>query len=189
MIEGYVRQVVMLSLLQALRRHGSWCGETHVQKSTFFLEEGLAVPLGLDFYMYKYGPFSSDLQQILGEMRANYLIDVEPKAPYGPSLVVSESGRDLVDRFPRTKDRYAATLDFVAARFGARPVADLERLSTALFVRKERSGLTEAEQARRVMELKPHLAAQQAEEAVTAIGALLAEATAARLVDAEAARS
>lgn len=182
MVKGYERQVVLLSLLQALERHKSWCGETHVQKSTFFLEEGLDLPLDLHFYMYKYGPFSSDLRQLLGEMRANYLIDIEPRGPYGPSLVVSESGKALVERFPRTKTQYAARLEFVAARFGSRSVAELERLSTALYVRKEQGNLTRDEQARRVMELKPHLDAPQADAAVDAIDELLAEAAQRNLI-------
>lgn len=175
MLKGYQRQVVLLSLLDELKAQGSWCGETHVQKSTFFLEAGLGVALGLEFYMYKYGPFSADLRQLLGEMRASYLIDVEPRTPYGPSLIVSDSGRDLVGRFPKTRERYRKAIEFVAGNLGARSVADLERLSTALYVRKE-GILAPEEQARRLTELKPHVEHDQTEEAVATVAALLADA-------------
>jgi hypothetical protein len=41
-------QAVLLSLIQQLRENGSWCGETHIQKSAYFLQEMLGVPLGLN---------------------------------------------------------------------------------------------------------------------------------------------
>lgn len=175
MVEGYKRQVLLLSLLDELKAHGSWCGETHIQKTAFFLEGGLGVPLGLAFYMYKYGPFSSDLRQLLGELRASYLIDIEPRTPYGPSLIVSDAGRELMGRFPKTQERYRNAIEFVAGNLGARSVADLERLSTALFVRKE-GILGPEDQARRLVELKPHVELHQAEEAVETVDSLLADA-------------
>lgn len=147
------------------------------------------MPLDLDFYMYKYGPFSSDLRQLLGEMRTSYLIEVEPREPYGPSLVVSDSGRELLKRFPRTRSRYTAKIDFVATRLGARSVAELERLSTVLFVRREGTGATETDQVTRVVELKPHVDVLQAEEAIIEVDALLAEAAEKGLVSTEAAVS
>jgi hypothetical protein len=176
-MQGFSRQAILLGLLESLRAHESWCGETHVQKSAFFLEEGMGVPLGLDFYMYKYGPFSSDLRQLLGQMRASYLIDVEPREPYGPSLVVSDSGRDLLDRFSRTRTRYAREIEFVATKLGPQPVSELEKLSTALFVRKRGSGATGATPAEQIMQLKPHIDRAQAEAAIGTVAELLREAS------------
>ena len=40
------RAAILLTLLDALRQRGSWCGETHLQKSVYFLEEMCGVPLG-----------------------------------------------------------------------------------------------------------------------------------------------
>jgi hypothetical protein len=57
-MEDNTRQVVLLSLLETMGARGSWCGETHVQKCTYFLQEALDVPLGLSFVLYKHGPFS-----------------------------------------------------------------------------------------------------------------------------------
>jgi uncharacterized protein YwgA len=55
------RAAILTRLIEQLRNGGSWCGETHVQKATFFLQELLNVPLSLDFILYKHGPFSFDL--------------------------------------------------------------------------------------------------------------------------------
>jgi hypothetical protein len=186
-IKGYERQAVLVALLEALKGHNSWCGETHVQKSAFFLERGLSVPLDLEFIMYKYGPFSSDLRSLLGEMRASYLIEVEPREPYGPSLIVSDSGRELLSRFPRTLGRYREQINFVATRLGPRSVAELERLGTALFVRRAQEDSTPEDRALQVMALKPHVDRAQAEEAVGTIDGLLKEATTLGLSDATAA--
>lgn len=39
------RDAVILSLIENLRSKGSWCGETHIQKATYFIQELLRVPL------------------------------------------------------------------------------------------------------------------------------------------------
>ena len=35
---------VLLSLIDNLQAKGSWCGETHVQKATYFIQELFGVP-------------------------------------------------------------------------------------------------------------------------------------------------
>ena len=55
------RAAVLLTLLEQLQARGSWCGETHVQKSVYFLQDLLQVPLGFEFVLYKHGPYSFDL--------------------------------------------------------------------------------------------------------------------------------
>ena len=56
-MERLQRASILLRLNEELRKSGSWAGETHMQKATFFLQELLAVPLGFDFVLYKHGPF------------------------------------------------------------------------------------------------------------------------------------
>lgn len=48
-MEGLQRAAVVFSLIDALSAAGSWCGETHIQKATYFLQEMLDVQLGYDF--------------------------------------------------------------------------------------------------------------------------------------------
>lgn len=175
-MDGFKRQVVILALLDGMQRHDSWCGETHIQKCAFFLERGLKAPLDLEFILYKYGPFSFDLRELLGEMRANFLIDVQPQGPYGPSLVVSESGHALVGRFPKTVRESTPAIEFVSEHLARRSVAELERLGTALYVRTEWPDLPMNGHAQRLVELKPHVQFEQAESAVSEVDNLLQEA-------------
>ena len=64
------RAAVVVSLVKALEKNGSWCGDTHVQKGTFILQELLHVPLEFAFSLYKYGPYSFDLNDELAAFRA-----------------------------------------------------------------------------------------------------------------------
>jgi hypothetical protein len=175
-MDSFKRQAVILALLDSMKRNDSWCGETHLQKCAFFLERGLKVPLDLGFVLYKYGPFSFDLRELLGEMRANFLLSVEPRAPYGPSLVVSESGKALMERFPKTIRENKESIEFVSDKLGSRSVAELERLGTALYVQTEWPGLEGDIQVQRLVELKPHVQVEQAQNAVKEVERLLQEA-------------
>lgn len=85
-MERLAREAVLLSLVEKLRQAGSWCGETHVQKATYFLQEVAGVPLGFPFILYKHGPFSFDLRDELTAMRADGFLTLEPRDPYGASL-------------------------------------------------------------------------------------------------------
>jgi hypothetical protein len=68
------RDAILLELIDKLERRGSWCGETHIQKATFFLQEMLRVPMDFGFILYKHGPFSFELRDELTAMRAdNYI--------------------------------------------------------------------------------------------------------------------
>ena len=81
------KEAVLIALMTGLREQESWCGETHVQKAAYILQEGLKVPIGLDFVLYKHGPYSFDLHNLLGEMRADMLVTAQARSyPYGPTL-------------------------------------------------------------------------------------------------------
>jgi hypothetical protein len=182
-MDGAKRQAVILALIAKLRSQDSWCGETHVQKSSHFLQEGLGVPLEVEFVMYKHGPFSFDLRELLGELVGSQLLEVEPRPPYGPRLRPSESGDALMARFPKTCSRYSRSIDFVAEKLASRDVLGLEKLGTALFVTKELATAPPGVRADEIRKLKPHVDKATALEAIKEIDALLAEARARGIVD------
>lgn len=177
-MERFAQQAILLRLLDIMKTKGSWCGETHVQKCAYFLKEGLRIPLDIEFILYKHGPFSFGLHELLGGMRGNYLIDVESRSPYGASLIVSDPGRNLIERFPKATSRYEEQMSFVGEHLAGRSVADLERLGTALYVKLESPGASIPTRAGRLTELKPHVSAEQAEQAVREVDALLDQAPA-----------
>jgi uncharacterized protein YwgA len=56
-------RAILVTLIKSLRSKGSWCGETHIQKAAFFLQQLTGVPIDFDFILYKHGPFSFDLRE------------------------------------------------------------------------------------------------------------------------------
>ena len=48
------RDAVLLSLINEMKARGSWCGETHIQKATYFLQELLGVPMNFEFILYNW---------------------------------------------------------------------------------------------------------------------------------------
>jgi hypothetical protein len=168
------RQAVLARLGDKLGERGSWCGETHLQKATYLLQALTGVPTDFHFILYKYGPFSRDLRSELAEMRADGLMELMPQAaPYGPSLkTTSIAKRQLERRWPKTLERYEPHLDFVTANVGGLGVTSLERLATALWVRRELPGADEETQAERLHEVKPHVDTERALDAVRQVATL-----------------
>jgi len=173
------RAAVVAALADRLHDAGSWCGETHIQKTTYILEELLSVPLDLDFVLYKHGPYSFDLHDELAEMRADDILDVLPQAPpYGPKLVTGEGVEQLRERFPNTIRKYEPQIHYIVQRLGDAGVTRLEQLATALWVTREQEGASVADRARMLNLLKPHISVQRAEQAVQEIDEMQQEAPA-----------
>jgi hypothetical protein len=163
-----------------MREHGSWCGETHVQKAAVFLQDLLRVPLEFEFILYKHGPFSFDLRDELTSLRADELIKLEPQRPYGPRIVTTERAKYIQDIYPKTVNEYEKSISFVAGKLGSKGVADLERLATALYVTKrERVGVSVQARAEKLSELKPHVGLEEAKAAITEVDSIIAETAAA----------
>jgi hypothetical protein len=171
------KDVVLLSFIQSLKDQGSWCGETHIQKGTYFLQELMGVPFGFEFILYKHGPYSFDLKNELTSHMADALLALKPRPPYGPSLLPAENSQGLLERSPRTRERFQRQAEFIAKRLGSRDVTDLERLATALFVtRQELPDGSVDDRAARLNELKPHIPLELAHDAVVVIDHLITEA-------------
>jgi hypothetical protein len=168
-------QAVLLSLIQQLRENGSWCGETHIQKSAYFLQEMLGVPLGLNVIFYKHGPYSFDLSDAITALRGDLLLSVQSREPYGPSLWLTDNAQKLLARFPVTLSTYGPAIRFVAERLGGKTVAELERLATALYVTLERPGASPDELVAEMNRRKPHVSPEEARTALQAVDRMRAE--------------
>src|SRR4051794_16995837 len=106
---------IVLRLSEALRQRGSWTGETHIQKATYFLQELLQLPTGFEFVLYKHGPFSFDLRATLTFMEAEDLVCWQPRPyPYGPSLQLGPDHDYLRRHFGHFVRGFERQIDFVA---------------------------------------------------------------------------
>jgi uncharacterized protein YwgA len=158
------RAAILTELMDQLRASGSWCGETHVQKAVYFLQEVLGVPTGFEYILYKHGPYSFDLTADLTALRADFLMEFNHRSPgYGPGLVPTPTSVELRARYQRTLANHSRQIKFIAMSFGARGVSDLEKLATALFVTRELRDTAEvSKRASRIHELKPHVSEAEA---------------------------
>lgn len=162
------KAATLVSLVKSLGEHGSWCGETNIQKSAFFLQDLTGVPLGFEFVLYKYGPYSFDLTDELTALRADSILALETPDPrYGPSYRPGEMSDFALERFPRTVNRYKERVEFVAKRLGNKGVSELERLATALYVRLRGKGEAGVKaRTDKIVKLKPHIRKPEAQQAV-----------------------
>jgi uncharacterized protein YwgA len=168
-MNNLIRWSIILELISNLKDIGSWCGETHIQKCTFFLEEMLGVPLELDFIMYKYGPYSFDLSDDLTAMRAYNYIDLIPQDPYGVSYCLVDEVNKLKKFYPNDVEEYSEKISIVAEYFGNKTVVELEKLATAFFIHNNKGLNTINEIAASLHEIKPHVSYKDAEKAVEEI--------------------
>lgn len=162
------RAALLVTLAENLRARGSWCGETHIQKGAYLLQELLGVPLELDYCLYKHGPYSFDLSDELTSLRADKIFDQEKQPyPYGPKLKPGEMAQKARELSPKTLAKYEQHVTFIADKLADSGVQTLERLATALYVTKEGvSGDDVAARAARLHEFKPHVSLDEAQQAV-----------------------
>ena len=167
---------LLTRLIEMLRNNGSWCGETHVQKATFFAQELTKIPLGFDFILYKHGPFSFDLRDELTALRADGLLKLETQWPYGPRISPTQQGEYIKSFYPMTLEKYETAIAFVTNRLSDKDVIELERLATAFYVSRLAEETSVDERATRLTSLKPHISQEDAKGAIKAIDKIAEEA-------------
>ena len=171
------RAVILTELMDQLHASGSWCGETHVQKAMYFLQELLNVRTEFEFILYKHGPYSFDLTADLTALRADFLMEFNHRSPgYGPGLVPTPTSKELRSRYPKTLDRNKRPIAFVAGAFRMKGVSELEKLATALFVTRQAGNTVDVtDRANRLHDLKPHVSLLDARAAVEELDRIAAE--------------
>ena len=174
MTERLERAALLLRLVDELRKKGSPCGQTHLQKAAYFAQCLMDVPLGFRFVLYRHGPFSFDLRDECAALRADCLLRFGPIRSWGPEIEATERKEYIEGIFQDKVGRYDGALAFVAETVGDKGSAELERLGTALFVTLDggRGSAIEA-RCRRVTELKPHITTEKARTAVEEIDGII----------------
>lgn len=173
----------MIRMVDELRSKGSWCGETHVQKAVYLLQELFRVPSGFRFVLYKHGPFSFPLRDELTALRAQGLLRLEPQnPPYGPRLMLTDIAPRFEARYAEEIAPYRGAVQWIAEHLANRGAASLEALATAHWVLRHASNAQASEDAlvRELRRIKPHLSEDKAREALVEARAMTKEAQAAR---------
>ena len=158
-----VQDAALISIVEKLRDHGSWTGQTHVQKALFFCQAMLRLPLGFDYILYKHGPYSPKLHRSIHRLQADSaLAFVAQTPPYRPRLVTSEGAELIRENEADVLAEYDDALEFAAEALARRSIKELERLATALWFILRRPLATAEEIATLVHARKPHISMPQA---------------------------
>ena len=95
-MEADSTEIEVLGLLSQAERIR---GKTRFQKLLYFLQEGERVPLGLNFRMHHYGPYSPDLETYLQRLEVRNLVEVDDTCVDGPVFIdVTDAGRRVGDQ-------------------------------------------------------------------------------------------
>jgi uncharacterized protein YwgA len=161
----FKKHAFILAVIDALRRHGSWTGKTHVQKALSLLRDSGQVSVPFQFVLYKHGPYSFDVEAELEQMQSYGAVTVEPNAKgYGVVLHPDEMAC-FVRRMASLSEDESRAIENVCAFVGTRNVNELERLATASWIRAQERVTNPADVAKRLHSLKPYISTADAERA------------------------
>ena len=162
---------LVLQVLDSMSEHGQWCGESALQHSTYLVQSGVDAPHPFSFGRYKYGPVSFEMQDMLGEMRADMLLDiVRWPGLIGPTLKPSRSGIRMLRAWD---DPLQVCIDDVIARYATQGHRALSLRATALLVATSKVGASLAAQADAILAIRPPASYSDAEDALRCVAPLL----------------
>ncbi len=134
-----------------------------MMKLCYFLQTLRNVPLGYRFTLYSYGPFDasvlSDISsaESLGGIKSRTFFYA---GGYGYEISPARKNGFVKDLDPKFIKKYNKDFDWVIATFGNFGSADLELLSTIVYVDRESANAKKKQLvqilANKVQEIKPH---------------------------------
>jgi uncharacterized protein YwgA len=161
------RCALLVDLVKRLRQKGSWCGETHLQKALYILQDLTKSNFGYKFVLYKHGPYSFDLNAELAAMREAGILEFQfPRGGYGPSIAATTFGERVFEINRENIEEFESVEQFLANWFAASDVRHLEKVATAYYVTKKNPRDPALVRAKKLSTLKPHVDINAAEEAV-----------------------
>lgn len=133
-----------LSIIQKIVDVHRDIGKTKIQKITYFLQEAVGVPLGYQFRMHYYGPYSDSLDSVLSLAKSLGHIDIQPdpsgfgyhvtpceeneavqvneaSVPYEADPTVVHSAIEMLGRLETSKLELYATIHFIVGIKGELP--------------------------------------------------------------------
>lgn len=154
-----------LEMLQALRSHKSWSGETHLQKAMFIFTSQKPNALGSNFVLYKHGPYSFELHEQISTLCMLQLVERQPHPPYGPRLCLTERGEKFLCKHKDSLESdHIGLVNRIAQNIGDKGVNQLEKLATALWFSKQYPNKNRDDLAKDINTVKPHIQLEEALE-------------------------
>lgn len=170
MLTKLEKTAITFELIDTLEKSCDWCGEPHIQKAVYCLQNITHVPTQFHFILYKHAPFSFNLRTVI---HLTPLLTLDFDNPCGPHFTVNDQGRALIQRAAETVEKYRRQIVFVVETFRDKTLAHLERLTTALYIKLNYWAPSVEDKAWCINELKPHIPLDKAFAAVRELEAIL----------------
>lgn len=155
------REAFVVSLVRKLAAV-DWVGKTHIQKAVYFAQEAAGADLGFRYVIHYYGPYSRELDSLVQRLEAQSVLDVTPEPDgYGYEVALGET--QLEEALEEYLQR---SVDSIAKHLGGMKTLELERLSTAFYIRNRLPGADREVWVREVKNLKPKFSEEEIEKAL-----------------------
>ncbi len=170
----FAKHALILAMIDGLKAHRTRTGKTHVIKGLFLGKAAGLLDVPFDFFLYKHGPYSTDVEEQLEQMKSYGAVALDPAFDgYGVLLRPAEKADFVRERGPLRAET-SHGIDAVCRFIEGKNVGQLERLATAAWIRTQ-EGIREPDAvASRLHRLKPHVSLHQAREADEELAGLLA---------------
>ena len=153
-----------ISIITELAKRDANIGKTAMMKFLYLLQTVYSVPLGYDFEIYTYGPYS---QAVMSDIEfadytgSIYISPVEyPNGLNGYRINATDSGKAIVSENQHVIDLYDEAIKSVIGFFSQKSAKELELYSTIVFVSSSfvKNGWDESQEeiCSTVKQIKPH---------------------------------
>jgi uncharacterized protein YwgA len=161
----FQRQALVLAMIETLRRKGSRTGKAHIIKGFFLAKAAGLLDLPFQFFLYKHGPYSMDIEETIEQMKSYGAAEVEPAFDGYGVLLSPGSNATFVERLAPLSEKAKQGIEKVCEFLCHRNASRLERLATAAWIRSQEGKDDPDQVAKRLNELKPHVSLAEARKA------------------------
>ncbi|MGH2638945.1 MAG: hypothetical protein ACRDF4_06655 [Rhabdochlamydiaceae bacterium] len=168
-----IQNARLATLVTLAEKSSQKLGRTAFMKLCYFLQTLRSVPLGYRFTLYAYGPFDSGVLSDLATAEAlgglQSTIIYYPSG-YGYQISASENSTLIKELGADFLEQHETNIDWVLQQFAHFGSADLELLSTIVYVNRKSAEICTSEQLADVVhEIKPHFTNQSIRERLTGL--------------------
>ena len=154
-----------VAVLTAIARRMGECGRTSLMKMAYLIQTVKEVPLGYDFELYLYGPYST---QVLNDLSIAVLWDALQEEyystgdGYGYKITLGHLADDLLQdpQIARLLEDHKDSIDWVVGRFKDYSASEMEAVGTIVWIDREFKGSKEKLSIDELLdvaqEIKPH---------------------------------
>lgn len=172
------RQALILFIVRKLSEQKGWHGTLFVQRFIYLLQELLDVPLDLFFILYKHGPYSFELEEILTFLLERRFLKLKvPRNQLSPTLVPGRHAAYYDKKFKMEKSLLDPKVAWLIEKVNKIPFGELTLVTYALYMLKQlqSQGKDEKDLVSEMHKLRPVFSEKAITEAADTLKQLMHE--------------